>query len=119
MREKAVQKRPRSFLFLIKKELRRSWWVLAFSLFTYMLSYQTFLIKNQKLEALHSQFAFLENKKQMALLEKEKLISHLESHTDEEFVSLILKQKLGLVPEGQIKVRFNKDGSGIQSYYDQ
>lgn len=117
---KSKRKSGEVFLFVrIKSLIRTSWWVIAFCLFTYMLNNQSFLLKQEKVKELEQQYLSLETKKQEAMLKKEQLLVHLESHSDPEFISLILKKKLGVVPEGQIKVHFKKDGSGIQSYFDE
>lgn len=99
--------------------IKSSWWVIAFCLFTYMLASQTFSLKEEKLKRLEKQYLLLKQKYESELQLKEKLLVHLDSHEDPEFLSLVLKKRLGVVPEGQIKVHFKKDGSGIQSYFDE
>ncbi|MCH9630599.1 MAG: hypothetical protein S4CHLAM37_06010 [Chlamydiia bacterium] len=117
-RNKKVSKKSSSFT-RFKDLIKSSWWVVAFCLFTYMLANQSFSLKKGKLQELEQQYLSLEAKRQEAMMQKERLLVHLDSHADPEFISMVLKKKLGVVPEGQIKVHFKKDGSGIQSYFDE
>lgn len=102
-----------------KDLIKSSWWVVAFCLFTYMLANQSFSLKQVKVQELERLYLSLKTKRQDAMMQKERFLVHLGSHADPEFISMILKKKLGVVPEGQIKVHFKKDGSGIQSYFDE
>lgn len=51
----------------------------------------------------------LEQVKQSFLEEQEDLSLQIHSQNDPAWVELVLKKKLGVVPEGQIKVYFKKD----------
>lgn len=55
--------------------------------------------KVQKVEAL----------KRLLLEEQEELTSELSSHLDDDWLEMVLKKRLGVVPEGQMKVYFKKD----------
>lgn len=105
----------------LRREWKSSWWVVAFLLFTYMLAIKTSHDKEQKILDLTSQLAMLSAAKTEALLAQQRLSLEIESQTDPRWIEMVLMKKLGLVPQGQSKVRFKKEGvgpSGLEPSFD-
>ena len=86
-----------------------SWWVVLFFFIAYLVSLAAFSERNAHIKKLHAQVFDLENQKKNALDLYKSLSNQIESEQDPRWIELILIKKLGLVPEGQIKVRFKKD----------
>ncbi len=82
------------------------WWVIAITLISYMIYFQSIqkkiLIHTQLLSTLSN----LEQDKLNAFEEREDLLLKLDSFSDIEWIQLTLMQKLGVVPEGKIKIQF-------------
>lgn len=91
------------------KELKASWWVLMFIVFTYMLALKTSHDKEMKIAELKQQLDTLNQGKSLALMTKERLFSEIDSQKDPLWVEMILMKKLGVMPEGYTKVRFRKE----------
>lgn len=51
----------------------------------------------------------LEGVKQQALYEREELALQIQSQGDPDWIEMVLKQRLGVVPDGQMKVYFKKE----------
>lgn len=51
----------------------------------------------------------LEHVKKNAIEEREDLVLQLNSREDDAWIEMVLKKRLGVVPEGQMKVYFKKD----------
>ena len=51
----------------------------------------------------------LERIKERSLEEREDLVLQINSRNDKDWMEMILKKKLGVVPEGQMKIYFRKD----------
>jgi hypothetical protein len=101
----------------IYKECKASWWMGVFILFIYMLSLKTYSIKEDQIVKLTEQLALLNYEKSQALQATRDLSSQIESQEDPLWIEKMLMKKLGVVPEGQVKVRFKKEG-GVSSYSD-
>jgi hypothetical protein len=99
------------------KECKASWWVGVFVLFTYMLALKTYPVKEEQIIKLSQQLNCLQSEKALALHAKDELSLQIESQEDPLWIERVLIKKLGVVPEGQIKVRFKKEG-GIAAYSD-
>jgi len=90
------------------KEWKASWWMLAFTCFTYMLALKTSHDKERKIAELTHQLASLNVSKKEALLTQRELSAEIESFTDPAWVEMILMKKLGFVPQGHTKVCFKQ-----------
>lgn len=88
------------------KECKASWWVGVFILFTYMLVLKTSHVKEEEIAKLMQQLTTLNHEKSLALKSTVDLSCQIESQKDPLFVEKMLMKKLGVVPEGQVKVRF-------------
>jgi hypothetical protein len=91
------------------KECKASWWVGVFVLFTYMLAMKTSHDKGEKIAQMAEQLRMLNEDKTLALMNRDRLLCEIESQTDPLWIEMILMQKLGVIPEGQTKVRFKKE----------
>lgn len=85
-----------------------NWWVVACILMAIALYAEALYQKNQLASRLGKKSESLKREKIAALREKEQLLLRLKSENDPEWVELVLKQKLGVVEEGETKVVFSK-----------
>jgi len=86
--------------------LLRNWWVIVFVVMAWSIYLQAIHKKNRLVFKLEEKASSLEMRRSMAQGEKEELLLRMQSHDDPEWIELVLKEKLGAVPEGQIKVVF-------------
>ena len=84
----------------------KNWWVIAFIVMAFALYLQAFHNKNQLAYKLSQKNDLLEKEKTKALTENKELLSRKEGYSDVNQVELILKEKLGVVAEGEVKVVF-------------
>lgn len=101
-RFKSHRKRGKSFDFLLK-----NWWVGAFIAMAFALYTQSSYQKKQLTSLLERKIALLKAEKKKAIQEKDYLLLRLKSEEDPEWTLLVLKQKLGVVEEGEAKVIFS------------
>lgn len=78
--------------------------LICFSCYFYSI-YKKSIIKKDLLERI----AILDLEKREFLEKKEKLLLEIASQNDPEWIKLLFKRELGLVPEGQIKVYLADD----------
>ena len=64
--------------------------------------------RNRMIEELEMRAHALQQKKELALQEKEELSLILASESDPSWIELVLLRELGVVPEGFLKVHFKK-----------
>lgn len=64
--------------------------------------------KGQELAQLKGRFEILEKEKLLVLEEQKELCLQIQSQNDPAWIELILKKNLGMVPEGQVKVYFER-----------
>jgi plasmid replication initiation protein len=86
--------------------LLRNWWVIAFILMAWAFYLQAMHKKNRLMVKLEEKVQVLDKARAEARAEKEELLLRMQSQDDPEWMELVLKEKLGVVPEGQIKVVF-------------
>lgn len=79
-------------------------WALCFTVYS-----QAMHKKTKTCLDLQCKLQDLEQIKQAAIEEREDLALQIYSQNDPDWVELVLKKKLGVVPEGQTKVYFKKD----------
>ena len=96
-----------SSLFSLKFFLK-NWWVIAFIVMAFALFLQTFHNKNQLIYKLAQKIECLEKEKNKALKENQELLSRKEGYSDIHQMELILKERLGVVAEGEVKVVFKE-----------
>lgn len=67
--------------------------------------------KQQEFAEIKSRFHTLEYERLLATQEHEELLLQIRSQSDPAWIEMTLKKNLGLVPEGQVKVYFEKCSS--------
>jgi hypothetical protein len=94
---------------MLMQIFRSFWWVFLFLLVGWGL-YAKGMEKKRTLSLqLKSKIAQLESQRLCALQKGEELRLQIESQSDPAWVEMVLKKKLGVVPEGQIKVYFETE----------
>lgn len=91
---------------LLEVIVLKSWWVLLF-FFACFFAYDQAVRQKEKEEAsLKKRYELLLEEKRAALALYSRLQLELASSEDPEFIEMVLMEKLGLVPEGSIKLLF-------------
>ena len=85
-----------------------NWWVGAFILMAVALYAQALYQKNQLASLLQKKAEHLKKEKELAIRDQEQLKLRIKSEEDPEWALLVLKQRLGVVEEGETKVIFQK-----------
>lgn len=85
-----------------------NWWVGAFVLMACAVYAQALYQKNQLASLLKKKAELLKREKELALRDQKQLELRLKSEEDPEWALLVLKQRLGVVEEGETKVIFQK-----------
>lgn len=88
--------------------LRENWWVVLFLVATGGLYWHGICEKENIYSDLQKRIGSVKEELALASMEKEELLRQLNSQSDPEWIELVLMKRLGLVPEGQIKVYFEK-----------
>jgi len=88
--------------------LRDNWWVIAFVCVAGALYWQGIREKESVYKDLVRRIGIVKEDLRIASLEKEELLRQIQSQSDPEWIELVLMKRLGLVPEGQTKVYFEK-----------
>ena len=86
----------------------KNWWVMAFILMAFALYFQGLYQKNQLVSLLEEKSQGLKREREVATQSKEQLLLRLQSQEDPNWGELVLKQRLGVVAEGETKVVFFK-----------
>jgi hypothetical protein len=97
-------------LNFFNKFVVKSCWVIAFSLLCAILYEKALSDRNQDFQALKEQMKHLQKEKRTALKRQEDLQLQINSQSDPAWIELTLMKGLGLVPEGEQKVYFQKRG---------
>ncbi len=97
-------------LKVLEEALIQSWWVILFILLCYMVYEQGLKKRNAEFSRLHEHYKELLQEKQRSLAMQKELLLKINSESDPAWVELALMKELGLVPEGQTKVLFVKEG---------
>lgn len=95
------QKSAGFLLFFIK-----NWWVIAFILIVFVVYFQASQKKKHQLLELRKVAFVLQEEKKQIIKENDELNLRIMSQRDPNWIELMLIEKLGVVPEGQIKVIF-------------
>jgi hypothetical protein len=93
---------------LFEEGILKSWWVILFMLICYMVYEQGMRSRNIQYRQLEQQFLDLQKDKRQSLSVQEDLALQINSQSDPAWVELTLMKGLGLVPEGHVKIFFNK-----------
>lgn len=96
--------------------LANSWWVILFILGCYLSYEQGLKKKDHDFASLQIQYAALQKKRNLLLIEQEALNRQINSQSDPAWVELVLMKGLGLVPEGQTKVLFTNQKELLHYY---
>ena len=106
-----MYRHPSTFRYRIANGLEeltvRSWWVGIVLLLGFMVYEQGSQRAAEEYERLRARHLQLSCEKEKALSWQEELERQIHSQSDPAWVELILKNKLGVVPEGQTKVFFD------------
>jgi len=86
-----------------------SWWVFVFLLVCYIGYDQAIKKRKNEIAQLKYQLQELEKEKQIAFNNREDLLLRIDSQTDPAWIEMILMKELGVVPEGHLKVHFQKE----------
>lgn len=86
--------------------LLRNWWVIAFVVMAWAVYLQAIHTKNRLVVKLEEKVNVFEKAHASAVAERKELLLRMQSQDDPEWMELVLKEKLGVVPEGQVKVVF-------------
>lgn len=88
--------------------LKRNWWMITFlclvALFFWQNSRKTYFIAAD----LQDRLANILEEKRLVMVERDDLLLQIQSQCDPEWVELVLMRRLGLIPEGQTKVYFER-----------
>ena len=85
-----------------------NWWVTFFLLGAYLLFTHTSAKKGVMITQLEEQMGTFKGEIVAAREMREELLLRIDSQNDPRWIEMVLMQKLGLVPEGQLKVLFQK-----------
>lgn len=85
------------------------WWMLFFWLLCFAVYSQAMQKKTKVCLDLKNKIQELESLKQSSLEEREDLVLQIASQNDKDWIEMVLKKRLGVVPEGQMKVYFKKE----------
>ena len=91
-----------------KWSLRENWWVILFIDVASGIYWQGICGKETIYQELQMRKQRANEQLRLASCEHEELLRQIHSQSDPEWMELILKKRLGLVPEGQTKVYFEK-----------
>jgi len=86
--------------------LLKNCWVIIFNLMVWALFLQEIYKKHHLVVKLEEKAQALKQATTLAQEEKKELLLRIHSQEDLEWMELVFKEKLGVVPEGQIKVVF-------------
>lgn len=91
---------------LMRELIFNSWWVILFILVNALVLNIVFKQLSIKEQNLSSTVAKLETIKLASQKQQRDLKMKIESQSDPRYIEMVLKQELGLISEGQIKVHF-------------
>ncbi|MGE5196222.1 MAG: hypothetical protein ACM3JI_02705 [Anaerolineae bacterium] len=87
----------------------RSWWMWLFIGACYLLYDHGMQKKGKAISQLHGRLKDLTLEKQKQEEEQHELLLELNSQSDPAWIQMVLMKGLGVVPEGQVKVYFQKE----------
>ena len=84
-------------------------WVLLFWAVCFALYSHAMHKKSSVCLSLQEKIRDLESLKRVTEIERDDLVLQIHSQNDPDWIEMILKKRLGVVPEGQMKVYFKRD----------
>ena len=87
---------------------RTHWWMVTFLSIIALFAWQSSQKQRRALLDLQTRFTSILHEKETAASEFEDLLLQIRAQNDPDWVELVLMRRLGLVPEGQTKVYFEK-----------
>jgi hypothetical protein len=107
---RALRHRPRSGQRVHRRglSLRENWWVILFFAGSAGVYWQGICEKESIYHDLQTRMSTAQEQLCFASFEREELLRQIRSQSDPEWIELVLMKRLGLVPEGQTKVYFEK-----------
>ena len=88
---------------------QRYGWMLLFCIMCFTVYSQAMHKKSGVCSDLREKILELESLKASMEMEREDLALQIHSQSDSDWIEMILKKRLGVVPEGQMKVYFKKE----------
>ena len=86
--------------------LPKNWWVIAFTLMAGAVYIQAIHKKNRLVATLQGRIDTFTREKMDAMEREKELLLRINSQNYPDFVELVLKEKLGVAAEGELKVVF-------------
>jgi hypothetical protein len=83
-----------------------NWWIVVFVIMAAALYAQAIHKKNRLEQKLHEKVEALNHAKREEEERKQELLLRLQSEEDPDWIELVLKEKLGVTGEGELKVVF-------------
>jgi hypothetical protein len=96
-----------TYMKTLEKLCLQWWWVFLCLIILFMLNERSAKSRQEEFTRLREQLNLLNTTKYEALAIKKDLELQINSQSDPEWVELVLRKGLGLVPEGQTKVFFD------------
>lgn len=87
---------------------RANWWMVTFLSVVALFAWQSSQKRHLVASDLQQRLALVLQERNIAALEHDDLLLQICAQNDPEWVELVLMRRLGLVPEGQVKVYFEK-----------
>ena len=84
----------------------KNWWVILFFLVASIFYLQGIYNKNRLIQTLYKRREYLSQLKAKLEEEREELLLRIESEKDPDWIELVLKEKLGVKGEKELKVVF-------------
>ena len=88
--------------------ISKSWWVILIVFSCYIWYGGAIKRKNRAISKIENCIANLEKDKLDIKKKKKNLILRVNSQSDPEWIEMVLMKKLGVVPEGKVKIHFTK-----------
>lgn len=88
--------------------LRENWWLILFFFVVAGIYWHGICEKEKIYLDLQKRLYMVQTEIRLASAEKEELLRQIHSQSDPQWIELVLMKRLGLVPEGQVKVHFEK-----------
>ena len=89
--------------------VHRWWWTMLFVVICWGIYAKGMQKKREIFFQLDSKIKHLEHERLAALQKREDLKIQIESQGDPAWIEMLLMKKLGVVPEGQVKVYFERE----------
>ena len=98
-----------SWIKRLEQLCTRWWWVLLWLLVLNVVHESSSKARKEEEVRLKDQLTLLRQERMVALTRRDDLTLQINSQSDPDWVELVLRKGLGLVPEGQVKVFFQSE----------